>query len=86
MVLDIVIFFDYLSHNSHNMHNHILMHILINYFAGIWKSKKELELMRNEGQTKIFLPTESRRESKLDKYRQWVEACHRFKHWHSGRQ
>jgi len=54
--------------------------------SGIWKSKKELELMRNEGQTKIFLPTESTRESKLDKYRQWVEACHRFKHWHSGRQ
>lgn len=54
--------------------------------SGIWKSKKELELMRNEGQTKIFLPTESTRESKLDKYRQWVEACHRFKHWHSSRQ
>jgi len=53
--------------------------------SGIWNSKEELENLQNGGKV-VFLPQEQNREMKMDKYRQWVEACHRFKHWHHGRQ
>ena len=56
------------------------------HFSGVWNSKDDLTKLRNEGKTKVFLPVDADREAKLNKYRQWVEACHRFKHWHKGRQ
>ena len=49
-------------------------------------ASKTLANFLSEGKTKVFLPVETDREAKLNKYRQWVEACHRFKHWHNGRQ
>ena len=60
-------------------------YLFVNTHAGIWNSKEELENLQNGGKV-VFFPQELNREMKMDKYRQWVEACHRFKHWHNGRQ
>ena len=39
----------------------------------MWSSKDDLTKLRNEGKTNVFLPVETDREAKLNKYRQWVE-------------
>ena len=47
--------------------------------SGIWKSKDDIHQLRCA--TKVFYPVEKEVEGRLDKYKKWVEACHRFKHW-----
>jgi len=49
--------------------------------SGVWKSRKEVGKLRTS--SKVFHPNSDNRETKLKKYRQWVEACHRFKNWHN---
>ena len=47
--------------------------------ASVWQSKSDIHKLRSS--TKIFYPIEKEMEGRLEKYKKWVEACHRFKHW-----
>jgi len=51
----------------------------MNSFLGIWRSRDCLLKMKKND--KVFHPQYEERDKCLERYKQWVKACHRFKNW-----